>query len=261
MERSEQINELAAALAKAQGKFSPVVRSATNPTLGNRYATLDGVIDAIRKPLAEESLSYVQLIGRRDEHITLTTMLMHESGQYIQTEADINSLAGNRAVNDMEALGATLTYMKKYQLSAFLGLNTERDDDGNAATTKPKQKQQRTTVPQPSDGGAKPEPKAATEEALFIDTDILGVFTTQNGKKHLGFCEPGQKWPALRWWKSRDELVAAAPFIGKYYTKEILGKDDAWLQLFARIYWTPSDKVDQDGNPYKDIVRIEERTP
>lgn len=133
MERSESINELAAALAKAQGIFPAVVKGGTNPHLKNKYATLDDVIEAVRKPLAEQSLSFVQLIGRGEQGSALTTMLMHASGQFISTTADVDKLAGNRAINDMQSLGAALTYMKRYQLSALLGLNTEADDDGNGS--------------------------------------------------------------------------------------------------------------------------------
>lgn len=133
MDRSESINELATALAKAQGAFPAVVKGGTNPHLKNKYATLDDVIEAVRKPLAEQSLAFVQLIGRGDSSSTLTTMLMHASGQFISTTADVDKLAGNRAVNDMQSLGAALTYMKRYQLSALLGLNTETDSDGNGS--------------------------------------------------------------------------------------------------------------------------------
>ena len=131
MDKSESINELATALAKAQGGFPAVLKGGTNPHLKNKYATLDDVIEAVRGPLAVESLSFVQLIGRGETGAALTTMLMHSSGQFISTTADVDKLAGNRAINDMQSLGAALTYMKRYQLSAMLGLNTESDDDGN----------------------------------------------------------------------------------------------------------------------------------
>ena len=142
MDRSEHINDLAAALARAQGKFKTVKRSGHNPTFNSSYATFDDVIGAVKKPLSDEKLAYLQLVERGETGIQLTTMLLHESAQFISVTMDIKSVPTNRAVNEMQALGSALTYAKKYQLSALLGVNTETDDDGNASGQQTNGKQQ-----------------------------------------------------------------------------------------------------------------------
>lgn len=131
MDKSEQINELAAALAVAQGKFEAVARGAENPFFKSKYATLDDMIAAVRGPLSEVGLAYSQLVDQKDGEFTLTTLLVHKSGQFISATTGVNP-SGGRGTNDLQALGSALTYMKRYQLGAMLGVNTEADDDGNA---------------------------------------------------------------------------------------------------------------------------------
>lgn len=127
MDKSEHINELATALSKAQAEMQPVAKDAKNPMLKNRYATLDAIIEATRKPLTDNGLAITQLLDGED----LTTMLMHSSGQWIASTSAISKMAGNRGVNDAQVLGGSLTYMKRYALAAMLGISTDEDTDGN----------------------------------------------------------------------------------------------------------------------------------
>lgn len=60
---SALINELAAALAKAQGALSNPAKDRENPDFGSRYATLGAVIEATRGPLADNGLSLTQTVG------------------------------------------------------------------------------------------------------------------------------------------------------------------------------------------------------
>ncbi len=142
---SEKINEIIAALSKAQGQFPGAKKDAVNPHLKNRYATLDSLIEAIRLPLATNGLSFIQpLQTLENDKMILETWLLHESGQYFVSSVRVEPMTGNRGVNDMQALGSTLTYLRRYTLGAMLGISSEQDDDGNAGK-KPAQQQQ----PQP----------------------------------------------------------------------------------------------------------------
>lgn len=146
MNRSESISQLSAALAKAQGEFTPAKKTGENPHLKNTYATLDDVIASVRGPLSANGLAVVQPLTSEGEHFILETLLMHESGEWIGTEALIQHMAGNRGVNELQAFGGALTYMRRYMLSAMLGINTEADTDGegprkNGNGKQPAQKQ------------------------------------------------------------------------------------------------------------------------
>jgi hypothetical protein len=49
---SEQINELAAALAKAQGQMQGAKKDAENPFFKSSYADLSSVVSALKAPFA-----------------------------------------------------------------------------------------------------------------------------------------------------------------------------------------------------------------
>jgi hypothetical protein len=86
MMQSEQINELATALAKAQGATANAFMNKVNPHFKSKYADLSSVLDAIRVPLSSNGLAIVQTMFTDDRGAFLKTMLMHSSGQFIASE-------------------------------------------------------------------------------------------------------------------------------------------------------------------------------
>ncbi len=142
MQRSEQIGQLAGALAKAQGQMRGAIKDAQNPYFKSSYSDLASIIDAIRKPLADNNLSYVQLARSNEHGVEVETILMHgESGQWIS-----ETLALPVAKQESQPIGSAITYAKRYGLQAMVGVPSE-DDDGNAAMTpSPAKKTVRETV-------------------------------------------------------------------------------------------------------------------
>ncbi len=135
MNTSEQINEIAAALAKAQGAFQNVsknrevvVRTKAGATYKFKYATLDAIIEMIRKPLSDNALAFVQSIDKINGSMGVDTRLYHTSGQWMQifTPMTVDG-EGN------QALGSAVSYAKRYALSSLLGIASEDDDDANAS--------------------------------------------------------------------------------------------------------------------------------
>lgn len=125
--KSEQINELAAALAKAQGAMANATMNRVNPHFKSRYADLASVLDAARAPLAANGLSYSQMTEARDGAFVLVTTLMHASGQWISSEYPLPS------TGRPQEMGSALTYARRYSLSALIGNAADEDDDANAA--------------------------------------------------------------------------------------------------------------------------------
>ncbi len=121
------INELATALSKAQGVMGGAIKDSSNPFFKSKYADLHSVIEAIKKPLADNGLSYTQLIETKDGEPYVTTMLMHSSGQSISA-----SLKLKITKDDMQGLGSAISYARRYGLQSIVGLSAE-DDDGEAA--------------------------------------------------------------------------------------------------------------------------------
>lgn len=136
--RSEQINELVAALVKAQiamGK-APLVRNKKVSVLSRRsgetyefeYADLDALIKHVREPLTTNGLWFTQTLSRDDGGIfRVMTTLMHTSGQFISSMSPV--LVRDGAGN--QDFGSALTYQKRYQLAAILGIASDTDDDAN----------------------------------------------------------------------------------------------------------------------------------
>jgi hypothetical protein len=129
--RSESISALAAALSKAQGVMEGATKAGLNPHFKSKYADLASVWDACRKPLADNGLSVVQLPGGDGQTLSVTTILMHESGEWIE-----GTMTMTPTKNDPQGVGSCLTYARRYALAATVGISPE-DDDGNAASAKP----------------------------------------------------------------------------------------------------------------------------
>ena len=141
MNRSESITEIAKALVAFNGEVNKISKDANNPMFRNNYATLDQIIGEIRPLLQKNGLSILQIPSGDNETLTLKTLLLHESGEYL--ESDEFSLAPMAQVIDKstkekaitpQSVGSAITYARRYSLSSFLSLNTGEDDDGNNAS-------------------------------------------------------------------------------------------------------------------------------
>lgn len=131
MNRSEQIADLAAALAKAQAEMKAAPKSRENPHFKSKYAPLNEVID-VAKVLSKYGLSFVQP-ARVEESgaVTVETVLLHNSGQWLS-----EALTLRPQQNTPQGVGSTLTYGRRYGLSSLVGIAADEDDDGNAASVK-----------------------------------------------------------------------------------------------------------------------------
>lgn len=139
MNRSEQINELAAALAKAQMEMKAAPKNSVNPafkrpgeTTGTKYAALPDVIEA-SKALAKHGLAFVQPASVADDGaVTVETVLMHSSGQWLSERLSLRPQASTP-----QGFGSAMTYGRRYGLSSLVGIAADEDDDGNEASRKP----------------------------------------------------------------------------------------------------------------------------
>lgn len=128
--RSEHINELATALAKAQGEYKVAGKNKSNPFFKSTYADLESVIEASRPALSKYGLSVVQnIIDCEEGQKILHTILLHNSGQYIESRVRIVP-----AKNDVQSISSTVTYAKRMAYASLCGVVTgDEDDDGEEA--------------------------------------------------------------------------------------------------------------------------------
>lgn len=128
--KSESIAALAAALAKAQGAMRPASKDKANPYFKSKYADMASVWDACRGPLATNGLAVIQCVNSDGTKVEIVTTLAHSSGEWITS---VLTLTPGKA--DVQSLGSTITYGRRFALSAIVGVTSE-DDDGNAAAAR-----------------------------------------------------------------------------------------------------------------------------
>jgi len=130
MQTSDQINEIHAAYSKAQGAMIGAHKGTDNPFFKSRYSDLASVMEAIRKPFADNGLSFIQAPSFSDGKVSITTRIMHSSGQWYQSTLDVPV-----AKNDAQAVGSAISYGKRYGLQSMAGVPSV-DDDGEAAVNR-----------------------------------------------------------------------------------------------------------------------------
>lgn len=128
MKKSESTIELAKALAKFQSEIKDPSKS--GKANYGKYVTLDELLESIRPVLSQNGLSFLQFPGGDGQLITITTVLLHSSGEWIESEPF--TLKSQKV--DPQGAGSAVTYGRRYSLSAILGVAWDTDDDGQASS-------------------------------------------------------------------------------------------------------------------------------
>lgn len=202
-------DKLAKALLAAQGDMPAVDRDGTNPHFSSRFTTLDNLIAKTRPVLNKHGLVLIQAPSQDgDGNPTLTTTLIHESGESIESTMPLLLTK-----NDPQAMGSSLTYAKRYALAAFLAIADQEDDDGNAASeAASKGKQFGGTRLEPSPKQLKFFTDLA-EEAGFVGDDLERLKAW--AKQHLTGGKGGSLSKAIDGLKEKSTRTETADRLGK----------------------------------------------
>src|ERR1700679_234824 len=114
--QSESIAELATALSKAQGEMQAAIKDSINPFFKSKYADLGSVWDAARPVLSKNGLCVMQTTEIMGDRVMMVTTLAHTSGQWVKSHLPLNP-----SKNDSQGMGAAITYLRRYSLSAHGG--------------------------------------------------------------------------------------------------------------------------------------------
>lgn len=133
MNKSDSIVNIAPALLAAQRAIRTAVKGADNPYFESKYADLKTIIEAVKGPLNDNGICFIQGLGWGQHGVTVETMFLHSSGEWMSStlEVPVSKL-------DAQAVGSATAYGKRYGLQAMGGLPTE-DDDAEAAMPRGKQ--------------------------------------------------------------------------------------------------------------------------
>ena len=191
MKTSEQINEIAEALAAAQAEIQNPSKSAENPFFKSRYADLAEVLSVVRPAFSRHGLSVVQMPYRsEDGGIGVTTMISHKSGQWMQGSLELPLQVAKNVNQDA---GSAITYIRRYALASAAGVAQE-DLDSNLGENNTGKIVNLKVIS---------KAKAAEINALIEETgsDMVGF---------LNFChaESVETIPAGKYEKARDALIA-----------------------------------------------------
>lgn len=129
--KSDQINELATALAKAQSEMHGAKKDATNPFYKSAYADLGSVWEACREVLTKNGLSVAQVVDTIPSMQVLVTFLLHSSGQWISSAYPLRPVK-----DDPQGMGSAISYARRYSLAAMVGIY-QTDDDAETAQNRP----------------------------------------------------------------------------------------------------------------------------
>lgn len=121
---------LAAALAafQAEIKNPPKNRKADTGKYNYMYADIGDVLETVLPVLSRHGLSITQPTKIVENTIVLVTRLCHVSGEFIESEYPVSSLNGNH-----QAMGAAMTYARRYALTSLIGVAAVDDTDGAGA--------------------------------------------------------------------------------------------------------------------------------
>ena len=131
MQTSNEVTNIFKAICECKKDFLPLQKNKQG--YGYKYVTLDAVIDMLNTVLPKHGLGFVQFPSTNGCDYSLTTRVIHESGEWLEDTITF-SLTEISKANDTQKLGASVTYFRRYTLSSIFGIAADEDVDGNVDT-------------------------------------------------------------------------------------------------------------------------------
>lgn len=124
------------AMARVAAALEPVRKDAVNPSFGKGYASLGAIDTAIRPIYTEHGFSVAYgTVEAPSGHIGVSCTVSHESGysETLALHAPLDTQTGGRARTPVQAVGSTVSYLRRYLVSMAFNVATADDDDGEAS--------------------------------------------------------------------------------------------------------------------------------
>lgn len=223
---SDNMEEFWKAWVVMQGDLQPVAKDRENTYSDYKYATFDSLVETVRPTLAEHGFGFTQHVFGDSANTQLTTIIVHKSGQFMSSVVGVPSVV-LKATNVAQQLGAGIQYMRRYALSAILGLSTEDDSDGVTPQELRQRQAERDGESVRREAAAREEESATRDsregQGAYIEATQVAIRRASSGKVYQDFMtEDGEKHAA--WWAGREELVKAMPWIGEVAGPDALHK-------------------------------------
>lgn len=124
------MKQIAKAILMAQQEMSNAVKGSANPFYKNRYADLNSIREACMPSLNKHGISVLQPVVHIDGKNFVKTILLHESGEMMESLTEIVCTK----TNDAQSFGSGVSYARRYSLQSMCCIGAD-DDDGNRAST------------------------------------------------------------------------------------------------------------------------------
>lgn len=126
MKTSEEIKQIIAGLGAFQKECPTITKDKQG--YGYKYASFDTIVSTVKPILIKHGVIFAQSIGSNQLGMLITTRIMHSSGEWIEDTMMLPATQ-MKNVNNVQAMGASITYGKRYGLSALLGIAVDEDTD------------------------------------------------------------------------------------------------------------------------------------
>ena len=134
--RSQTLGKLFSAISLAQPKIvAPMFdKEAKIPMKKGgmfkfKYASLNAVQSALKAPLCENGICYMQFPNSNGTKVSVETMVGHSSGEWISRIFTLTASS-----SDVKEIGSCVTYAKRYALAAIFNLTPDEDMDASAVS-------------------------------------------------------------------------------------------------------------------------------
>lgn len=209
------------------------------------YTSLDEILKKVKKPLAKCGLFIEQgLVGD-----LVITRLNHESGEFIMHVFPLKSMGANAVVNDLQAAGGGLTYIKRYAIAAMLAISSDEDVDGDEATGTTKQKQVATKKADTTTQSHPPvenqaHPQEQTQRGFEEErTALIESVWNCNDEDCLK-----QIWKSNKKWQQDPDFIFAKDERKKQFTQARESSDKAAKQVSQSFPPSTSNVTPDESN-------------
>lgn len=193
MKTSESITKIAPALLKAQKKMDTVSKDASNPYYKSKYADINSFLQVAVHALNSEGIVVLQPTYSDGTSHYVETTLIHESGEYLSSKPlklELNKI-------DMQQLGSAITYGRRYQLQALLGMMAA-DDDGEAAMNRPKKTELKLTPQAGTTMIATNPPQLADNQSIGSTGVVVTLPATPTPRTSFRRSTPAAATPTIK---------------------------------------------------------------
>jgi hypothetical protein len=174
-----------------------------------KYADLPAIFTIINPLLKKHGLGFTQLLKNTE----LETIVFHcESGEELKSIVNIPQDVELKGQNDFQVMGSAITYLRRYTLSAMLGLITDKDTDAQGEQKKkpvpvPAPAPQTPTAPTP------PAPQPMTDKQFEAIKNLLNSDKKEEQEKGVKNYELFLKPPYTMTEAQRTELSQIYNFL------------------------------------------------